>query len=152
MLSATKRVGSDVTIVAAHYMLHLALLTAEELGRDGRSVEVIDPRTVAPLDMETILNSVRKTGRLVVVSEDTLSCGFASEVVSRVAETCPEVLKAPMQRVCTLDVPIPFAPEAERFVLPDRQKIHAAIEKVCPTKTRVRSQTRAKALYLVKEK
>lgn len=124
-----KRDGSDVTVVGTHYMLHLALKAAEELAREGVSVEVIDPRTVAPLDTDTIVESVRKTGRLVIASEDASTCGFASEVAARIAETCPEVLKAPVQRVCTLDVPVPFAPEAERLVLPSQDKIRTAIEK-----------------------
>ncbi|MHB9037238.1 MAG: alpha-ketoacid dehydrogenase subunit beta, partial [Armatimonadota bacterium] len=122
-----KREGSDVTIVGTHYMLHLALKAAEELASEGVSVEVIDPRTVAPLDTNTILESVRKTGRLVIASEDASTCGFASEVAAIVAENCPHLLKAPVKRVCTLDVPIPFAPDAEKFVLPDLDKIVSAL-------------------------
>lgn len=124
-----KRAGRDVTVVATQYMVHLALRAAKALAGQGISVEVIDPRTVSPLDTETIIQSVRKTGRLVVASEDVLTCGFASEVVARLAETCPEALKAPAQRVTTLDVPIPLAPAGERFVLPSDEKIASAIRR-----------------------
>lgn len=122
-----KREGTDITIVATLYMLHLALKAAETLAEEGISCEVVDPRTVAPLDRRTILESVRKTGRLIVVSEDARTCGFASEVAALVAESCPESLKSPVQRVCAADVPIPFAPEAEKFVLPDEAKLVAGV-------------------------
>ena len=124
-----KRKGEDVTIVATHYMVHLALRVAASLEREGISIEVIDPRTVVPLDVQTIFRSVRKTGRLVVVSEDVLSCGFAGEVMARVVENCFDALKAPPQRVCTPDTPIPFAPEAESFVLPNEEWIARAVRK-----------------------
>jgi len=124
-----KREGKDVTVVATLFMLHLALKAAQVLSEEGISVEVIDPRTVVPLDKDTIFSSVRKTGRLVVVSEDATTCGFASEVAALVAQDCFEALKTPIQRVCALDVPIPFAPEAEKFVLPDERKIIAAVKK-----------------------
>jgi pyruvate dehydrogenase E1 component beta subunit len=129
-LAAVKREGGDVTVVATQYMLHLSLRVADRLAEEGISLEVIDPRTVAPLDMETISGSVRKTGRLVVVSEDVLTCGFASEVVARVAESCHGSLKAAPQRVSTMDTPIPFAPEAEKFVLPSEDKIAAAVRRM----------------------
>lgn len=124
-----KREGRDVTIVATQYMVHLALRVAEQLTEEGITLEVIDPRTAVPLDIDTIARSVRKTGRLVVVSEDVLSCGFASEVVARVAEICHESLKAAPQRVSTMDTPIPFAPESEKFVLPNEEKISAAVKR-----------------------
>lgn len=122
-----KRQGTDVTVVATHYMLHLALKAAEALASEGISVEVIDPRTVVPLDKETILNSVARTGRLVVASEDAMSCGFASEIAAIAVEECFANLKAPIRRVCALDVPIPFAPEAEKLVMPSEAKIISAI-------------------------
>ena len=122
-----KNTGHDVTVVATQYMLHLALRVAGRFREEGITLEVIDPRTAVPLDMETIERSVRKTGRLVVVSEDVRTCGFASEVVARVAQSCHAALKAPPQRVSTLDTPIPFAPESEKFVLPSEEKIAAAV-------------------------
>ena len=126
-VAEVKSPGNDVTVVATQYMLHLALRVAARFREEGVTLEVIDPRTAAPLDMETIQHSVRKTGRLVVVSEDVRTCGFASEVVARVAESCHASLKAPPQRVSTLDTPIPFAPESEKFVLPSEEKIAAAV-------------------------
>jgi pyruvate dehydrogenase E1 component beta subunit len=128
-LADVKREGRDVTVVATQYMLHLSLRVADRLAEESISLEVIDPRTVVPLDMDTISRSVRKTGRLVVVSEEVLTCGFASEVVARVAETCHELLKAAPQRVGTFDSPIPFAPESEKFVLPSEDKIAAAVRR-----------------------
>jgi len=108
-------------------MLHLALRVVGHFREEGIGLEVIDPRTAVPLDMDTIARSVHKTGRLVVVSEDVRTCGFASEVVARVAENCHASLKAAPQRVSTLDTPIPFAPESEKFVLPSEEKIAAAV-------------------------
>lgn len=124
-----KREGRDVTVVATQYMLHLALRVAGRFAEEGITLEVIDPCTVVPLDIDTISRSVRKTGRLIVVSEDVLSCGFASEVVARVVETCHEALKAAPQRVCAMNTPIPFAPESEKFVLPNEEKIAAAVRR-----------------------
>ena len=126
-LADIKREGEDVTVVATQYMLHLALRVAGRLAEEGITLEVIDPRTAVPLDIETIAHSVRKTGRLVVVSEDVLTCGFASEVVARVTETCYASLRAAPRRVSTMDTPIPFAPDSERFVLPDEEKIARAV-------------------------
>lgn len=136
-LAAVKREGSDVTVVATQYMLHLSLRVAERLAGEGVGVEVIDPRTAVPLDMETISRSVRKTGRLVVASEDALTCGFASEVVARVSESCHEALRAAPRRVSAMDAPMPFAPEAEKFVLPSEEKIEAAIRRTLPVSVSV---------------
>ena len=116
-------------MVGTQYMLHLALRVADRMAEEGVSLEVIDPRTVAPLDTETIARSVCKTGRLVVVSEDVLTCGFASEVVARIVDCCYDSLRAAPQRVSTSDTPIPFAPESEKFVLPSEEKITAAVRR-----------------------
>lgn len=126
-VAEVRREGRDVTVVATQYMLHLALRVSEQFAKNGISLEVIDPRTALPLDVDTITRSVRKTGRLVVVSEDVTTCGFASEVVASVSESCHEPLKAVPQRVSTMDTPIPFAPESEKFVLPSEEKISTAI-------------------------
>jgi pyruvate dehydrogenase E1 component beta subunit len=131
-VAEVKRPGRDVTVVATHYMLHLALRVAARLAGEGIGVEVIDPRTVAPLDTETIFRSVRKTGRLVAAGEDVLTCGFAGEIVARVAESCHAWLKAAPLRVGALDVPMPFAPDAEKFVLPSEEKIEAAVRRTLP--------------------
>ncbi len=123
------REGSDVTVVATSLMVSEAVKAAEELAGD-LSVEVIDPRTLVPLDEETILSSVGKTGRLVVVDEDYLRYGFSGEVVALVAERAYGKLEAPPIRVATPNVPLPFNPRLEKELLPSSQKIAAAVRKV----------------------
>ena len=128
-VASVKRPGTDVTIVALGYMVYPALSAAEELAADGVSAEVIDPRTLVPLDVDTIRRSVQKTGRLIVVDESAPTCSMASEIAAVVAEdweTC-RVLRAPVRRVCTAAVPIPFSPPLEDFVLPDQQNITEAV-------------------------
>ena len=128
-VASVKRPGTDVTIVALGYMVYPALAAAEELAAEGVSAEVIDPRTLVPLDVDTIRQSVQKTGRLIVVDESAPTCSMASEISAVVAEdweTC-RVLRAPIRRVCTAAVPIPFSPPLEDFVLPDQQNIADAV-------------------------
>ncbi len=128
-VAAVKRPGTDVTVVALGYMLYPALAAAAELAAEGVSVEVIDPRTLVPLDTATIRQSVQKTGRLIVVDESAPTCSMASEIAAVVAEdwdTCRQ-LRAPVRRVCTAAVPIPFSPPLEDFVLPDQGNISQAI-------------------------
>jgi pyruvate/2-oxoglutarate/acetoin dehydrogenase E1 component len=123
------REGGDVTVVAVGKMVGEAVKAADEL--KGRvSVEVLDPRTLVPLDEEAILRSVKKTGRLVVVDEDYERCGFSAEVAAVVAEKGFHSLKAPVSRVANPNVPIPFNRELERHVLPDAEKIARAIKSV----------------------
>ena len=130
-----KRTGKDVTIVATAMMVHKALEAAKKLESEGIQVEIIDPRTIVPLDKKTILESVKKTRKLVVVDEDYERCGFASEVAAIVASEGFEYLNAPIQRVATPNVPIPFAPILEKHVLPDENKIIKAVKKIVhPTK------------------
>jgi pyruvate/2-oxoglutarate/acetoin dehydrogenase E1 component len=125
-----KREGKDVTVVAAAYMVHEALKAAEKLEKEGISVEVIDPRTLVPLDKETILTSVKKTGRLVIADEDYDRCGFASWVASIVADEAFGSLKAPIKRVTTPNVPIPFSPPLEDEILPNATKIENAVKSI----------------------
>jgi pyruvate dehydrogenase E1 component beta subunit len=128
-VAAVKRPGTDVTVVALGYMLYPALAAAEELAKEGVSVEVVDPRTLVPLDSATIRQSVQKTGRLVIVDESAPTCSMASEIAAVAAEdwdTCRQ-LRAPIRRVTTAAVPIPFSPPLEDFVLPDQGNIAAAI-------------------------
>jgi pyruvate/2-oxoglutarate/acetoin dehydrogenase E1 component len=127
-----KRQGTDVTVVAFGMMVHKALAAAEELAKDGLSVEVIDPRTLVPLDKKTILASVKKTGRLVTVDEGNKQGGAGNEVVGAVVEDGDTfgALKAPIQRVAAPDVPIPFSPPLEKFVIPDEGKVAAAVKQV----------------------
>lgn len=134
-----KRTGSDVTVVGISQGVNLALQAARQLERDGVDLEVIDPRTLKPLDIDTITDSVRKTGRLVVVSEGARAGGFASEVVARVLDTAYDALKAAPVRVTAADTPIPYAASMERAVLPGLQDVLTAIEAVMPTKTKVGS-------------
>lgn len=125
-----KREGSDVTIVATALMVHKALEAADLLAKEGVSAEVVDPRTIVPLDKEAILKSVRKTGRLVVVDEDYDRCGFAAWIAAIVADEAFEYLDAPIKRVTTPTVPIPFSPVLERYILPDAEKIVKAVKAV----------------------
>jgi len=127
-----KKEGTDVTVVGLSRMVHEALAVAEEMAKQGISVEVIDPRTLVPLDRETIRNSVAKTGRLVVVDEACQTCSAASEIISLIVEddNIFRRLKAPPRRVCGLDVPIPYSPPMERYVIPSRARISAAVRQV----------------------
>jgi pyruvate/2-oxoglutarate/acetoin dehydrogenase E1 component len=125
-----KRVGTDVTVVATAHMVVLALDAAQQLAAEGLSVEVVDPRTLVPLDTHTILESVRKTGRLVVVDESHLTCGVGAEIATVVLEHAFPQLRAPIKRIQTLDVPIAFSPPLEGFLLPNVEKIVAGIRQV----------------------
>jgi pyruvate/2-oxoglutarate/acetoin dehydrogenase E1 component len=120
-------VGRDVTVVALSDMVDFALKAANRLEAEGVSVEVIDPRTLAPLDMETILGSVRKTGRLVVAHEACVTGGVGAEIASQVAYKALDYLAAPIERVGAKDSPIPFSPILEREILPDDQDVVDAV-------------------------
>jgi len=120
------REGSDVTVVATGLMVREAMEAADELRRDV-SVEIVDPRTLVPLDEEAILRSLRKTGRLVVVDEDYERCGFSAEVAAIAAEKGFRHLEAPVARVATPNVPLPYNPNLEKHVLPGREKVIRAI-------------------------
>jgi len=121
------REGTDVTVVALSDMVGFALKAAERLSQEGVSLEVIDPRTLAPLDIETILGSVRKTGRLVVAHEACVTGGVGAEIASQVAYRAFDYLSAPIERVGAKDSPIPFSPILEREILPDDQDIVDAV-------------------------
>ncbi len=125
-----KRPGSDVTIVATSRMVLLALAAAERLAAEGTEAEVIDPRTLKPLDVEAIAASVEKTHRLVVVNEGCRTGGFASEVAARVMEEAFDYLDAPVQRVATEDVPIPYNKTLEKEAIPSQDDIVRAVKTV----------------------
>jgi len=125
--AAVRRKGTDVTVVASLVMLHHALAAAEVLAAEGVSVEVVDPRTLVPLDGETIVASVRKTGRLLVADEAYLTCGIQAEVIALVTERAFGSLKAAPRRLGNPGVPVPFAPPLEAAVLPGPPEIAAAI-------------------------
>jgi pyruvate dehydrogenase E1 component beta subunit len=131
-IADVKRSGTDVTVVGLAYYVREALAAAEELAREGISVEVVDPRTLVPLDVETIRASVRKTGRLVVVDEAPPTCSAASEIAAVIVEDPVTfgALKAAVHRVCAASVPVPYSPTLEKAALPDRARIIAAIRRV----------------------
>jgi pyruvate dehydrogenase E1 component beta subunit len=134
-VAEVKRPGSDVTIVATSYMVHEALRAAEQLSQRGIEAEVIDPRTLLPLDMETILASVRKTHRVVIVHEAVKFCGVGAEIAAQVAEAAFDALEAPPARVAAPFCPVPFSAPLEEAYLPSAQKIIDAVSSVTPAKT-----------------
>jgi len=123
-----RREGQDVTIVGKLLTVYRALAAADTLSKQGIEAEVIDPRTLVPLDKELILDSVRKTGRLVIAEEDNLTGGWAADVAAIVAEEAFMWLDAPIKRVSAPDVPPPFAPVLEREYVPSAEKIVAAAQ------------------------
>src|SRR5574341_1295515 len=128
-VAEVKRRGTDVTIVGLAYYVSEALAVAEELAREGISIEVIDPRTLVPMDIDTVRASVRKTGRVVIVDEAPATCSAASEIAALLAED-PETfrcLRAPIRRVCAVPVPVPYSPTLEQAALPNRQDIKTAV-------------------------
>lgn len=124
------REGINATIVAYGSAVHFALAAAEELSKEGASVEVVDIRTLVPFDQETVLSSARKTGRVLIVHEASLTAGFGGEIAARIAEHAFEYLDAPIMRVAAYDAPTPFAPTLEKAVLPSTEKVLAAMRKL----------------------
>jgi pyruvate/2-oxoglutarate/acetoin dehydrogenase E1 component len=122
-LADVKRAGDDLTIVATSRMVLFALNAAEELARQGIEAEIIDPRTLKPLDIETIVRSVQKTGRMIVVNEGHLTGGFTAEVAARVQREAFDWLDAPIIQVAAEDVPIPYSGLLELEVLPSKRDI-----------------------------
>ncbi|MBI2880583.1 MAG: alpha-ketoacid dehydrogenase subunit beta [Candidatus Tectomicrobia bacterium] len=118
-----KREGRDATLVATSRMVQRSLQAAEVLSKEGVEVEVVDPRTLFPLDVETLFASVRKTNRLVIVHEAVRRCGWGAEVAARVAEEAMDYLDAPIRRVAALETPVPFAPNLEDYVIPNVERI-----------------------------
>jgi pyruvate/2-oxoglutarate/acetoin dehydrogenase E1 component len=125
-----KRKGRDVTIVATHAMVQRSLSVAEEFAKEGIEIEIVDPRTLRPLDKESILESVKKTGRLIVADEGTVTCGVASEISAWIAEVAIEYLQAPIFRVGSPDTPVPFSPRLEQIYVPDEGDVREAINKM----------------------
>lgn len=129
-LADIKREGSDVTIVASSRPVLLALEAAEMLSKDGISAEVVDPRSILPLDSDTIIASVAKTGRLVTVDESYQMCSVGSEIAALVAEQAFSALKAPIQRVARPAAPVPFSPPLEEAMMPTPKKIVEAVKRI----------------------
>jgi pyruvate dehydrogenase E1 component beta subunit len=128
--AAVRRAGASVTVLAWLLMLHFALEAAERLARQGIDVEVIDVRSLAPLDYETIGASVQKTGRVVIVEEGPKTGGVAGELAAGIMERFGECLLAPVARVASADVPVPFSPALESLYRPDVARIVEAVHSV----------------------
>jgi len=125
-----KRRGEDLTVIATALMVHKALEAAEKLAEKGINIEVIDPRTIVPLDKKTIIDSVKKTGKLVIVDEDHERCSFSSEISAIIADEAFDSLSAPIKRVATPTVPIPFSPVLEKEILPNSDRIIKTVKEV----------------------
>ena len=125
-----KRPGDKSPWSLPPLMVHRALAAAKKLAESGISMEVIDPRTLVPLDKETIINSVKKTGRLVIVDEEPKTGSAASEIAATVGEEAFDYLDAPIKRVCAPDTPIPFSPILESAWIPSEERIIAAIKEI----------------------
>ncbi len=126
-----KRRGRDVTVVATSLMVHRALAAAEDLAKEGIEIEVIDPRSLVPLDLKAILQSVQKTGKLVAVHEEVSRIGVAGDIVAQVVEQAFDYLDAPPKRVTSLDVHMPYNRKLEAMVIPSKERIAQACREVC---------------------
>ena len=129
-VAEVKRAGTDATIVARSLMVPVALKAAEELAKDGLSCEVIDPRTIRPLDIDTIVESVKKTNRVVIAEESHPFAGIGAEISAEINERAFDYLDAPVKRVSGVDVPMPYARNLERLAIPDVAEIIAAVRAV----------------------
>ena len=123
------REGDDVTIVTYGLMVHRAVEAAKQLAKDGIECEVIDLRTLSPIDMETVIESVENTGKLVVVDEANPRCSIASDISATVAQQAFKALKAPIEMVTSPHTPVPFSPDLEKFYIPSTEKIIASVQK-----------------------
>jgi pyruvate dehydrogenase E1 component beta subunit len=126
----TIREGKDLTIVAMSRMVDLATKAAARLAEEGVSAEVIDPRTIVPLDRHKITDSIKKTGRLVVIDESPSYCSFAGELIAIAAEDCFDELQVPPKRICSLGVPNPFSPVLENQMIPTVDRIVSEVHQV----------------------
>ncbi len=119
-----------MTIIAWSAMVHKALKAAENLAKDGIDAEVLDPRSLSPLDKESILTSVEKTGRVVIIHEANRTNGFGAEIAAMIADEGFDLLNAPIKRVTAPDTPVPFSPVLERSFLPSEEKIISAVKEL----------------------
>jgi len=124
------REGEDVTVFTYSRMVHTVKEAAEELAREGISVEIIDPRTLVPLDVRTLIESVKKTNRLVIVTDEYKTAGVNGEIAMLVMEHAFDYLDAPIKRVTTMDVPVPFSPPLERHIMPSKEHVIEAVKGV----------------------
>jgi pyruvate dehydrogenase E1 component beta subunit len=129
--AAVRHEGKDVTIVATMRMVHKALTVAKEMEEEGIGIEVVDPRTLCPLDKETIINSFKKTGKMIIVDEGNRVGNFGSEVTSIIAEEAVGYIQAPILKVTAPHVPVPYSPVLEKgFYIPNEEGIKKAVHKV----------------------
>ena len=117
-----------MTLIATSYTVQVALQAAAQLGNEGIQVEVVDPRTLVPFDLATILTSIEKTHRVVIADETHQSCGVGAEIAARIAETGFDKLKTGIRRVSTLDVPVPYSPPLEAHIGPSESRIMDAVK------------------------
>lgn len=122
------REGNDLSIITYGAMVHESNFAVKKLESEGYSVEIIDVRTIAPLDVDTIFKSVKKTGKAIVIHEDTITAGFGAEIAALIAENCFELLDGPVRRIGALDAPIPYHPKLEYAILPTREKIYKSLK------------------------
>jgi 2-oxoisovalerate dehydrogenase E1 component len=125
--AVVRRSGTHATVVGIAYMVHQALVAAEALAGEGVNIEVIDPRSLAPLDIDTILGSVARTGRLLIVDEDYSACGIGAEIAAQVADKGFDDLDAPVRRLNSLAAPVPYSPPLEATVVPKPEQIAQAV-------------------------
>lgn len=125
-----KKKGNDITIIATQALVYNSLDLAAEMEKEGTSIEVIDPRSLKPLDKETIFNSVKKTGRVVVADEGWLYCGIASEIAAMITEEMFDYLDAPVIRIGAPDTPCPFSPPLEKAYIPGIDQLRDAVKKI----------------------
>ena len=125
-----KRGGNDITVITYHVGVHWATEAAETLSKEGIELEIVDLRTLLPLDRETILNSVKKTGKVLILHEDTLTGGIGGEIAALISEHAFEYLDAPVKRVASLDTPVPYAPTLEEYFLPNTNKVVKALREL----------------------
>ncbi|MBA4406660.1 tungsten formylmethanofuran dehydrogenase [bacterium] len=124
------REGNDLSIITYGAMVHESNFAAKKLEEEGYSVEIVDIRTIAPLDVDSIYRSVKKTGKAIVIHEDTITAGFGAEIAALITENCFESLDGPVRRIGALDAPIPYHPKLEYTVLPTREKIYKSLKQL----------------------
>lgn len=125
-----KREGTDITVIATGHLVAEALNVSEKLETEGLSIEVLDPRTLLPLDIPLLKESVQKTGRVIIIDDSNRTCGFASEVAAFLSDQCFDFLKTPIKRITRADVPVPFSPILEKQVLPGEAQLIDEIYKL----------------------
>ena len=125
-----KREGKDVTVVATLRMVYEALSAAQQLEKEGINIEIIDPRTLIPFDWNCVVNSVKKTSRLIIVHEDNFTGGWGAEIAARINELAFDYLDAPIKRVCAPDTPVPYSPAMEDYYVPDEKGIIKAVKEI----------------------